>query len=158
MYFPTVSGTSLAGREFTLPFSLDGEFNIVILAFEPVHQLLLQSWLPSLENLRLKYERLAYYQLPTLWAYSDEQRHIIDIGMRQAIPNPRLHDRVIPLYVQKDQLREVLELPNESTIYILLIDREGEILWRADGVITPEKLESLTRLLDQVHDRDNEPS
>lgn len=158
MFFPTVSGASLSGREHTLPFSLEGEFNVVMLAFEPVHQMLLQSWLPALENLKVKYPRFAYYELPTLWDLDEEQRKMIDIGMRQAIPNPRMHDIVITLYVQKDTLLNLLDFPDESTIYVLLIDREGEILWRSDGVITPQKLESLTRLLDQVYDRDNELS
>jgi len=156
MIFPTVSGTALSGQLHTLPFSLRGEFNIVVLAFEVVHQLLVQTWMSALEDLQDLYPRLAFYEVPTLWPYSEEQRLIIDMGMRQAVANPLLEDHVIPLYVDKGLFRQLLDLPTENTIYLLLIDREGEVFWRTTGELTQEKLESLIRTLDRVFDADNE--
>jgi len=31
-------------------------------------------------------------------------------------------------------------IPNEETVYILLIDRTGKILWRTEGKFTAEKI------------------
>jgi len=157
MIFPTVSGTALSGHPHTLPFSLRGEFNVVVLAFEVMQQMMAQPWFTALEDLQDLYPRLSFYEVPTLWPYSEEQRLIIDMGMRQAITDPFMEDRVIPLYVDKALFRQLLDLPSEDTIYVLLIDREGEIFWRADSELTSEKLESLIRTLDRVFNIDNLP-
>ncbi len=155
MIFPTVSGTALSGQPHTLPFSLRGEFNVVVLAFEVVHQFMVQTWVTALEDLQDLYPRLAFYEAPTLWPYSEEQRLIIDMGMRQAIANPFMEDHVIPLYVDKGLFRQMLELPTENTIYLLLVDREGEVFWRTTGELTADKLENLIRTLDRVFNVDN---
>jgi hypothetical protein len=40
-------------------------------------------------------------------------------------------------------------LPSEDTIYALLVDRAGNVLWRAEGVLTEEKEQVLQRALDE---------
>jgi predicted transcriptional regulator len=55
--------------------------------------------------------------------------------------------RTITLYVDKAAFRQALELPHEEDIYVLLVDREGNVLWRAEGAFTPEKGESLAAVL-----------
>ena len=60
-----------------------------------------------------------------------------------ASPNPVARERTITLYLDKDEFRQALQLPHEDDIYVLLLDRQGQVLWRAEGAFTPEKGESL---------------
>ena len=55
--------------------------------------------------------------------------------------------RTITLYVDKPAFRRALELPHEEDIYVLLVDREGKVFWRAEGAFAPEKGESLAAAL-----------
>lgn len=143
MFFPNVSGSNLAGRAFYLPFDLDGEYNLVMLAFEPGHQLLMASWLPTFELLTKLYNNVNHYELPTLWDYNEAQRALIDNGMRRMILDPAMRERVVTLYVDKAHFAELLELPDEDTIYVFLIDHEGEIHFRAEGSATQESRAAL---------------
>jgi hypothetical protein len=150
MIFPTVFGSNLSGQEYTVPYGLEGEFNVLLVAFEPSHQFQLQSWMPSLERLHDQYPRLWYYQLPTLWSYGDEQRSMIDAGMRRAITDPDAREIVITLYLDKTVFADLLGFTSEDVIYVLLVDREGEILWRTEGMCTVAKRDELEQTLHEI--------
>ena len=52
-------------------------------------------------------------------------------------------DLEIADYLDKDEFRQALQLPHEDNIYVLLLDRQGQVLWRVEGAFTPEEGESL---------------
>jgi hypothetical protein len=155
MNFPTVSGATLSGREFTIPYGLEGEYNLVMIAFEPAQQFLLRTWLPFLAQMTEQYESFRYYELPTLGNLNEDQRMFIDQGMRRSINDPAIWDIVITLYLDKNTFRKVLDMRGESTIYLFLIDHEGVILWRSEGIATQLKKDDLTRTLQKIYDIDN---
>ncbi len=51
MRFPTVKGSNLAGKEFTLPADFEGELNVVALAFQMWHQNEVNTWMPLFEQM-----------------------------------------------------------------------------------------------------------
>ncbi len=155
MIFPTVSGANLSGQEFILPYGLEGEFNLVMIAFEPAQQFLLRTWLPFLEQLASRFDRFRYYELPTLGNLNEDQRVFLDQGMRRGINDPTIWDIVITLYVDKTAFRETLGLRGERTIYLFLIDHEGVVMWRSEGIATQLKKDDLSRTLQQIYDVDN---
>jgi hypothetical protein len=67
--------------------------------------------------------------------------------MRAGIHDRTAREQTITLYVDKEEFRRALELPHEQNIYALLVDRSGRVLWRADGLATPEKIQDLERVL-----------
>lgn len=152
MIFPTVCGENLLGREFTIPYGLEGEFNLAMVAFEPTQHFLLQTWLPLLSQLSMQYDRFRYYELPTLGNLNDDQRTFFSQGMRRNIPDPAMREIVITLYLDKAAFCEALQVRGENTIYLFLIDREGEVLWRAEGIATQNKKDDLTKTLKQIYD------
>jgi hypothetical protein len=156
MFFPVVSGCSLTDREFIVPSGLDGEFNLVIIAFDPSHQYAIRSWLPTLEFLLEEYPDFRYYQLPTLWDLPPMQRLFIDNGMRRIVQDEATRAIMIPLYVDKTAFAEMLQLSGEETITLALIDREGEILWRAEGIATRGSCAALIEQVRALFSVDNE--
>ena len=38
-------------------------------------------------------------------------------------------------------------MPGEDDIYVVLLDRQGRVLWRAEGAFTPDKGESLASVI-----------
>lgn len=132
-FFPTVTGENLVGDNFTLPFSLEGEFNVLLLAFNPSQYIELRSWGPVLDQAIHQYENLRYYELPTLDEYNEDQYRLLMQNMRQGVTDPTMREIVITLCVDKRHFLETLEIDSELTITVLLIDREGEIYWRTQG-------------------------
>ncbi|NTV37735.1 MAG: hypothetical protein HGA82_00825, partial [Anaerolineales bacterium] len=66
LLFPTVQGENLSGREMILPKDFEGKLNIVIVAFHRGQQLLVNSWMPVIQQLEKKYPELHFYELPTI--------------------------------------------------------------------------------------------
>ena len=151
MQFPTVAGKNLERNRFHLPRDLEGTLNVLLIAFQRWHQSLVDTWIPLLQQMEKKYPGFRYYELPTLQELNPLSRVFINEGMRAGIPDPTARERTITLYIDKLGFRQALDLPHEEDIYVLLVDRQGQILWRVAGELTPEKAESL---VSAIEDRD----
>jgi hypothetical protein len=70
--------------------------------------------------------------------------------MRAGIPNPKTRERTITLYLDKADFRAALDMPDEEHIYILLVDRQGEVFFRERGPYSREKEAALSQTLEQL--------
>jgi hypothetical protein len=70
--------------------------------------------------------------------------------MRGGIPNPATRKRTITLYIDKTAFRHSLEFGDEEHIYLLLVDRQGQVLWQGRGSYQPEIAESLIQEVDKI--------
>lgn len=148
MRFPTVTGSNLERRSFTLPRDLEGETNLVILAFWRDHQMLVDTWMPLARRLQARHPNFVAYELPVIESRSRLSQWIIDRGMRAGIPDRSVREHVITLYVDKVEFLASLGIDDDSTIHTLLIDPAGHILWRASGPLDPAKEEALSEFLE----------
>jgi hypothetical protein len=144
---PAVSGSNLQRERLNLPEDLEGEWNLVLIAFQQWHQRQVDTWLPFARQMEETYPSVRYYELPTIQRLNALARTFINEGMRAGIPDPVARERTITLYVDKGDFRAALDLPDEDNIYVLLLDRQGRVLWRAEGAFTPVKGESLAEAL-----------
>jgi hypothetical protein len=133
----------LQRNSFQLPRDLDGALNILLIAFQRWHQSLVDTWVPFLQQLEQQSVDLRYYELPTIQELNTFSRIFINEGMRAGIPDSTARERTITLYLDKKAFRKTLDLPHEEDIYVLLVDRQGQVLWRTSGALTPDKAESL---------------
>jgi hypothetical protein len=149
MRFPTVRGSNLAGREYTLPADFEGELNIVAVAFQMWHQDEVNTWMPLFEQMEHQVPGLRAYELPVIRSMNRVSQWMIDQGMRGGIPDQATRSRTITLYTDKERFRQALELPSENHIYILLVDRRGEVLWRTQGAYRPDTARELAAAVEQ---------
>lgn len=147
MQFPNVKGANLERKEFALPADLEGEYNIVVIAFDIAHQRLVDAWQPSLAELAARYPMLRYYELPALPNYDRFRQMIVDGWMRNGIPDRAVRERTITLYIKLAPFLSALGIGNTQTIHTLLLDRAGTVVWRAAGAFSPDKLASLSDIL-----------
>ena len=147
MRFPIVAGANLLRRKVTLPADLEGELNILLIAFQRWQQSVIDTWVPFARQLEETNEGVSYYELPVIQRMNVLARTFINEGMRAGIPDQVARERTITLYVDKVAFRQALELPHEDDIYILLVDRQGNILWKGEGGFTAEQGESLAEAI-----------
>ena len=138
MIFPTVTGSNLLRQKVTLPDGLQGRLNLVFVAFQRRQQMEVDSWSPLADALERSTDGLFSYELPVIESRGAVSRLFINEGMRAGIPNARVRERTITLYLDKAVFRSALEMPDEDHVYILLVDRRGQVLFRARGPHTPE--------------------
>lgn len=136
MYFPHIRASNLNGRTFNFPQDFEGEWNILFLAFYIRHQNDVNTWLPLTESLLQKYPTLQYYELAVVGSQNSAAQARIDGGMRNGIRDWSTRARTITLYVPHQEFCESLDLPDDRRIYTLLVNREGHIIWAAEGPLT----------------------
>jgi len=149
MNFPIVQGSNLSKREFNLPADFEGELNILAVAFQAWQQNEVDTWMPLMLELEQEIPGLRAYELPVIRSMNRFSQWFIDEGMRGGIPDPSTRARTITLYTDKERFRAALGLSGENHIYVLLVDRRGEVLWRAQGAYRPDTARELSAAVQQ---------
>jgi hypothetical protein len=139
MKFPKVSGKDLNGDLHTIPDTLEGKLNFLIVAFQRWHVRPMETWVPFLQTLVNEHPNIQFYELPTLREFNFITRWMIDSGMRGGIPSKEMRARTITLYLNKAEFEKALDIPTEDTIYLFLVDCNSNILWQDTGQFTEEK-------------------
>ncbi len=145
--WPSLEGSDLNKRKIQLPGGLAGELNVLLVAFQREQQNDVDTWLPLLPALMKAHPKLAYYEIPVISRSNSLLSWIIDNGMRGGIPDKQQRARTITLYLDKKPFLKTLEISSEDRIYILVVNKNGKVLWRTEGVASQEKLESLEAFL-----------
>ncbi len=149
MSFPIIEASNLEGKKVLLPQDLEGTLNVVIIAFQRQQQSLVDTWIQFLEVLMNKTPNFSFYELPTIRSGIPFLRFIVDSGMRAGIPDKNARERTITIYTKKKKFRQRLDIPNEDTIYIFLIKKDGHILWRSEGEFTEQKANELEKTINE---------
>jgi hypothetical protein len=145
--FPLLQCVSLSGHAVGVPGGLGGQKNVVIVAFQPQRQKTINTWFSALRQLEATHPQLRFYEMPHVSPNFRAFRPRIEAFMKTQLPDPALHSRVIPLYTEKAPLMAAVGAPNEQTVVVLLIDKNGAIHWRTTGAYTADKRRSLEQAL-----------
>lgn len=137
--FPTVTSDNLEKRTFTLPRDFGGEKNVVFIAFLRKQQADVDTWVPFVKPLVAKTPNAEFYEIPTIKRMVAPMRWMINTGMRGGIDDKGARERTITLYIDKEPFKQSLGITDENTIYVMIVDREGHVLWRTSGVFTAAK-------------------
>ncbi|MHA2206839.1 MAG: hypothetical protein ACXABC_13335, partial [Candidatus Thorarchaeota archaeon] len=136
--FPIVTGSDLLGNKIEVPSQLRGSLNVIVVAFQRWHQNLVDSWIPYLKQLNAEIPEVDYYEFPTIRKMNWLSRSIINNGMRAGIPSTDIRGRTITLFIDKEEFNKTLDIADESTIYVFLVNPEGQVFWRGDGGYSTE--------------------
>lgn len=145
--FPKVEASNLDKRQLHLPGDFEGDRNLLLVAFERHQQKDVDTWLREMKGFEELDPNFRYYELPTIERPNVLTRWFIDSGMRRGIPDRRARERTITLYLDKKLFCEALQIPDQKKIYEFLVNRNGEVLWRSDGLFDQTKSVSLRRAI-----------
>jgi hypothetical protein len=154
--FPKLTATNLEKQTLSLPGDFAGERNLLLIAFKREQQENVDTWLRGLKRFE-SVPDFHYYELPTISKLNPIARWFINRGMRSGIPEPEARARTITLYLDKGAFRKALNLPDEDRIYAVLVDRSGQVHWRAEGDFDEAKAASLRQALSPADQYDRQP-
>ena len=146
-HFPVVSGFNLDRQEFEFPRDFGGDYNLVIVPFKQYQQQIVNTWIPFAQEVEASFLGFIYYELPTIYEMPVLSRTFLNEGMRAGIPDQTARERTITLYLDKETYKSALDIPSENDIYLFLVNRDGEILWRTNGEYTQEKADDLLNFI-----------
>lgn len=148
--FPTLSGTSLSGEDFTLPRDFAGQLNLVFVAFRREQQAVVDTWVPHAKRLAFDNPEVRFYELPTIARRYVLIRPIIEGGMRGGVTDKAARDATITLYTDTGRFRRALALPSDAQVYTLLVDGAGRVRWRSEGPFTAAKGAALDAVVERL--------
>jgi len=148
--FPMVEARDLEGRDVVLPTAFEGKRNVVIVAFRRKHQGLVDSWVPWLEARAADDPDLRFYELPTIGRIWAPVRPFIDGGMASAIVVPAVLRRTFTVYGDVRRLTGPLDITDQSTISLFLVDGSGAVRWSGTGGFDDGSAVALGKALDSL--------
>jgi hypothetical protein len=142
--FPALTSYSLDKTKLNLPSSLAGQLNLLLISFQPEQQTQIDTWMPLAQAFQHTNFNFRWYRMPVSGPVNFIFRWWDNSSMRSDETDPETWPWIVPLYVDKNSFRRDLQIPNERQIAIRLVNKEGRVLWRAEGPLTPDKRASLT--------------
>ena len=146
-FFPSVSGKTLNGDEFTIPQSLEKPTNILVVAFKHSQQEMVDTWLKPLSQIELENKNVKYYEFPVMARMGSWKRWMIYNGMKMGIRDTEQRSRTVSFHIDKQPFKEALKIANEDNIHLFVVMQDGSIKGVVEGVYSSDKLRSLRQLL-----------
>ena len=145
--FPSVSGTSLEGREIRLPESLAGEPVLLLIGFEQDTQFDLDRWALGLWQSGATLRAIEIPTIPGLVPRVLSSR--IDRGMRSGIPDEDWGS-IVTVYRDADTIVRFTGNENPLPGRILLLDETGRVVFFHDEGYSTGALVRLLEAAEQL--------
>ena len=142
--FPSIASYALDKNKVNVPGDLKGQVNLLLISFQPEQQKQIDTWMPLAQALQHTNFNFRWYRMPVAEHENFIFRWWENSSMRSQETDPEIWPWIVPLYVDKLHFRNALQIPNERSVVALLVDKQGHILWRASGPLTPEQRSGLT--------------
>jgi ATP10 protein len=137
--FPVVTSYNLEKTKVVLPQDLEGQFNILLLSFEREQQSEADSWVPVAKQVEASHADVRYYQLPVFTRENFLYRWWLNSSLRSDLPEGESRKTTIPLYLNRPAFLADLQISTDQQISVLLVEKNGRVLWRTTGEATDEK-------------------
>jgi hypothetical protein len=143
---PSVTAYSLDRAKVTLPADFSAPLNLLILSFVRDQQSAVESWIPVLSP----GEKTQTWVLPISARESGLYRWWLNASLRGNLPPTLPRHYWVPLYVNKTQFLQSLQVSSEKDVVLLLADKTGHVLWRTTGSVTDSKKDALNKFVNQA--------
>lgn len=149
--FPILEGTNLLLEKISIPSDLEGEYKLIVVAYDTDQQIFVDKWLLPLEELNAQYPQLAGYYLPLLPQDTADAAFPIIGGMTLAASNDRNRARTIVVFTDVSAFNDLTGIPDVSQVQLFLLDQSGAIRWQGSGAYHPDTLASLEATLAELN-------
>lgn len=144
--FPEIEAETLSGKKIVLPEATKGKYTFIAIAFKRQTQNEVDSWLePFIKEFGDK-ESVTFYEIPMISKSWKLISGWIDAGMRSGIPEFK-HDHVLTYYGPLQKYFDYFEVDDTGSVYVFLLDKNGNIIFNASGPADDDKFKKLSRLV-----------
>ncbi len=141
---PAATGTALDGHPFVLPRDLSPKSTILILGFTQHSQTATTAWEKATRS-AFAGTGVSYFDIPFLEDAPGFIRPMILRSIRKQVPEP-LRPHFVPLTTGQTAWKQTVGFTSDAAdaAYVLLVDRNGVIVWQTHEVYSPALLEQLS--------------
>jgi hypothetical protein len=129
---PKLRGELLSGRRIVLPDSARGSGALLLLGFTYESRHDVEAWAARFRHDLGPDSKVLCFEVPMISGVARLARPFIDGGMRRGTPLA-LHERVMTVYGETGKWKQRVGFSEPDVAYLLLVDGEGRLVWRAQG-------------------------
>ncbi len=139
---PPVQAKRLDQTAITLPHELPSGRTLALVVFERGQREEVQSWIDGLQLRRAP--AIAWLKLPVLNDPGDaKERRAIERRIEERHATSPDRDRLVPLFTNRDAFVRSAGLSGTAHAAVLVLDRRGQVVARAEGPFDPRKAQAL---------------
>ncbi|PKG83176.1 hypothetical protein CXF85_11625 [Colwellia sp. 75C3] len=143
--FPSISGQTLEKNNMNMPEDFKEDFTLLLIGYKQNSQFDIDRWLIGLDMTKTK---VAAYELPTIQGLFPQMfSTLINNGMRSGIPKP-LWKGVVTVYKDGDKVQAFTGNENPNNARVVLLDKNGIILYFYDDGFSVTALNEVRSFLD----------
>lgn len=136
---PATHTTTLAGRPFEFPGSLKGN-SILIIGFTQKSAQPMRDWSKGLATVCDK--TVPCIQVPLLESVPRFFRSLVVRSIAKEVPDS-MKESFAPAFEKEEQWKRLVDYSAPDDAYIVVVDRDGNVKWKAHGPVSEEKLREL---------------
>jgi hypothetical protein len=145
--FPSVSGTSLAGKNWLIPKNMLGKKTIFLIGYKQDSQYDIDRWLIGLD---MKGVTVSTFELPTIKGIFPRMfSTVIDSGMRRGIPKD-LWKGVITIYKDGSKIQKFTGNEKPNNTRVILLDSKGIVRYFNDEGFSVSGLNELIKISSSI--------
>ena len=141
-----VTGQSLEGNSVVIPRDFAGQETLLLIGYKQNSQFDIDRWLIGLDMTKTN---VAAYEIPTIQGMLPRMfSGFIDGGMRKGIPK-NLWKGVVTVYEDGDKVQRFTGNLNPNNARVMLLDKQGNIVYFYDRGFSVAALNEVRSLLTQ---------
>jgi len=142
--FPSITGESLEKKVINIPNDFKSDFTLLLVGYKQDSQFDIDRWLIGLDMTNTDVD---VYELPTIQGLFPRMfSTMINNGMRKGIPKD-LWKGVITIYDNGEQVQEFTGNEHANNARVLLLDKNGIILYFYDDGFSVSALNKVRNIL-----------
>ena len=145
---PVLTAKRVDQQRVVLPHGLSANRTLALVGFGREQHDEIDSWI---KGLRLDQDStISWIKMPVLNDPGDEgTRSAIEDTMLARLPTEQARSRLVPVFTNREAFIRAAGLSGTKHASVLVLDREGNVLARAEGRFNPDKAHALRETLAQ---------
>lgn len=143
---PVLTARTPDRQVITLPHGLPAERTLALITFHDAQRPTVEGWI---HGLRLQDDpAIVWVRMPVLNDTGNaDRRSAIESKLLQRYQADAERDRLMPVFTNRDQFVRAAGLNGTEQVYVVVINRQGEVLARVEGGFDPDKAQNLRETL-----------
>jgi len=143
---PTLTVQRLDQQRVVLPRGLTADRTLALVAFDRKHRSEIDSWI---KGLRLEHDsRIAWFKMPILDdPGSEDARKAIENNLLARLGSDGARSRLVPVFTNREAFARAAGLSGARHASVLVLNRDGKVLARAEGPFDEGKAQALRETL-----------
>ena len=143
---PTLAAKRLDQQQIVLPHSLSTDRTLALVAFNSGQKAEINSWI---QGLKLDQDSsISWFKMPVLNDPGNEHaRSAIEVRLLARHTTDSARSRLVPVFTDRDAFIRAAGLSSADHASVLILDREGRVLARAEGMFDQDKAQALRETL-----------